>query len=96
MPRICVELDCDGNGNGGPQIRTYETIVGDGQQTDFLIQHNLGTQDVLITARNLNTGEQLTDLTVVANNVNSTLVRFDTAPAAQSVRVFVLGVVPAP
>lgn len=46
-----------------------ETITGDGTETEFDIDHSLGTQDVSVSIRNLSThGIVLADVTTVDNN----------------------------
>lgn len=93
MTRICVELDPDnGNGNGGPQVRTYSTVVGDGAQSDFAIDHNLNSQGVFLLAYDATTGEVAQDYNLVLNNNNRATVRFDTPPAANSIRVQAIAV----
>lgn len=95
MPKVCVEFDPD---NGGPQsgVKTYTTVVGDGSQLDFPVDHNLGVQGVFVTAYNVTTGLVVQDYELTLNTVNRLTVRFDVAPAPQSVRVMVLAPVTAP
>ena len=95
MARVCVEFDCDGNGgNGSPQVRTYETVVGDGTQADFTVDHNLNSQGVFLLAYNATTGERMDDYSVVFNTANRATVRFDTPPAPNSAKLQFVAVVP--
>lgn len=66
-------------------------IVGDNTKTEFEITHNLGTTDVSVAIRNLDTqGIVLTDVTV--DDGNNVTVGFDKAPTtANHYRVVVLG-----
>lgn len=96
MPRVCLELDCDGNGNGGPVVSTYATTVGNGTETEFVLDHNLGYRDVFVQAYDLASGNDLTpDVDVVRVNDNRAVLRFATAPASMSARVAALAVRPA-
>lgn len=96
MARVCVEFDCDGNGNGGgTTTRTYETVVGDGTQADFAVDHNLNSQGVFLLAYNATTGERMDDYSVVFNTANRATVRFDTPPAPNSAKLQFVAVVPA-
>lgn len=93
MPRICIELD--DNGNLGPQLRTYTTVVGDGAQTDFAVDHNLNSQAVYVLAYDANTGEVRDDFSATFNNANRATLTFDAPLAPNSVKVQVVAVVPA-
>lgn len=93
MTRICVELNPD-NGSSGPLVQTYSTVVGDGSQADFAVDHNLNNQSVYLMAYNANTGEVAQDYSVVLNSANRATLRFDSPPAANSVRVQAIAVAP--
>lgn len=93
MTRICIELD----GNGGtpqPTVRTYETLIGDGSQLDYNVDHNLNSQSVFVNAYDANTGEVRSDYSLTQVNANRALIHFDTIPALNSVKVQVVAVVP--
>lgn len=95
MTRVCIDIDPD-NGNGSvPIVKTYETTIGDGTQVDFPIDHNLGQRVVLVQAYDVNTGAVRADTDLTFNGDNRATVRFDTAPAPQSVRVNAVAVAPA-
>lgn len=94
MTRICIEVDGDG-GSTEPRVRTYSTVIGDGAQSDFAIDHNLNSQAVFVLAYDANTGEVRDDYAVALTNANRATLTFDSIPAANSVRVQVIAVVPA-
>lgn len=94
MARVCVEFDCDGTGTGS-STRTYTTVVGDGTQADFAVDHNLNSQGVFLLAYNATTGERLEDYSVVFNTADRATVRFDTPPAPNSAKLQFVAVVPA-
>ena len=86
MPKVCVEFDPQEP--GGPSVSTFTQLIGNGTQTEFPIQHNLGHREVQLTAYDVNTGEVLTDQSrVYLTDANRTTIRFDTAPAVNGVRV---------
>lgn len=91
MPRVCVDLDYDGGNGGTAPVRTYTTTLGDGRTTEFRVNHNLNSQDAFYALRNLSTGAlDAYDVSMESTEPNSTVLRFATAPAANSVRVLVL------
>lgn len=94
MTRICIEVDGD-TATPQPTVRTYETLVGDGSQSDYNIDHNLNSQSVFVNVYDANTGDVRSDYTLTLVNANRALVRFDTVPAFNSVKVQVVAVVPA-
>jgi hypothetical protein len=96
MTRVCIDIDQD-NGTGGvPLVKAYETTIGDGSQVDFSVDHNLGDRTPFLQVYDLATGLLRSDADVSYNGDNRATVRFDQAPAAQSVRVRALSVKPAP
>jgi hypothetical protein len=91
MPaKVCVEFT-EGDGNGGPTApgaRFYSATIGDGTSLNYTVTHGFGTRDVLVSLRNIVTGElDGYDASVSANGDNSVSVTFVTAPATGSVRV---------
>lgn len=87
MTRICIEIDGNGNTTPQPSVRTYSTVLGDGSQSDFNVDHNLNSQGVFLNAYDANTGERIEDFATTYTNANRSVLRFDTPPAAESVRV---------
>lgn len=95
MTRICIEVDGDGTSTE-PRVRTYSTVVGDGAQSDFVIDHNLNSQAVYVIAWDANTGAQRDDFSTTFTNSNRATVTFDSPPAVNGVKVQVIAVIPAP
>lgn len=95
MARICIELDDCNGGPSQPRLSTFTEIVGDGTQTDFLVNHNLGVPILLVQTVDVSTNEVLTERTVFHTSVNQVRLVFDSAPAADSVRVLIVGILPA-
>ena len=79
-------------GDMRPPVRFWaESITGDGQETEYVVAHNLGTEDLIVQVRDAATREA-----VAAGNAlidaNSVKLVFSTAPAAgQSYRVNIIG-----
>lgn len=94
MARVCIEIDENGNGSTEPIVRTFETTLGDGTQSDFSVDHNLHHRNVLVQAFDLNTGEVIGDVDYTLNSIDRTTLSFATPPAANSVRVQLLAVRP--
>lgn len=68
----------------------YATTIGDGTASDFVITHNLGTDDVVIGIKEIATKEMwITD--VEYTSINSITVRFGFKPTAGQFRVTVIG-----
>jgi hypothetical protein len=91
MPaKVCVEFT-EGDGSGepaAPAARFYSTTIGDGSSTSYTVTHGLGTRDVLLSLRNLATGElNEYDATSSLNGDDTASIVFATPPAANSVRV---------
>ncbi|RPJ20349.1 MAG: hypothetical protein EHM35_19580 [Planctomycetaceae bacterium] len=95
MTRICIDVD-GGTTTPQPTVRTYETLVGDGSQVDYLIDHNLNSQSVFVNAYDANTGDVLGDYSLTLVNANRLRIHFDTIPAFNSVKVQVVAVIPVP
>jgi hypothetical protein len=93
MAKICVEFDpSDGNGTPEP-IASYSATVGDGTSLVYSIDHDLGTRDILLSLRNIATGEMdLFDVEVTVPGPDQAILTFATAPAMANVRVNVLAV----
>lgn len=94
MTRVCIDIDQDGGNGPVPLVKTYSTVIGDGAQVDFPIDHNLGHRAVMLQAVDVNTGALRNDTDVVFNSDNRATVRFDTAPANQAIRIDALSVRP--
>lgn len=77
--------------NWAGRLKKYATTIGDGTNTQFVITHNFGTQDVHVAVYSLTSpyAEVLVD--VEHTSTTQVTVRFATAPAANSYRVVVVG-----
>jgi hypothetical protein len=68
-----------------------ETITGDGVETEFAVEHDLGTTDVVVQVFNLVTNAEV-GVDIVIEDANSVSIGFDSAPtSAMSFRVVVIG-----
>lgn len=94
MTRVCIDIDQDGGNGPVPIVKTYETTIGDGSQVDFSVDHNLGDRTPFVQVYDLATGLVRADADVTFTADNRSTVRFDTAPAPQSVRVRAVSVKP--
>lgn len=92
MTKICIEIDPDGNGNGGqPAARFYSTVLGDGTTAAFSVAHNLNTPDVMYVLRDAVTGDLDTfDVEANSSNPNVLQLQFATPPPAGRVRLLLL------
>ena len=70
--------------------RRVTAVVGDGAATTYTVTHNFGTKDVSVTAYATVTGADV-PVTVVRSSANQVSLTFTAAPAANSVRVLVVG-----
>lgn len=91
MPaKVCVEFT-EGDGNGeptAPAARFYSATIGDGSSLNYTVTHGFGTRDVLVSLRNIATGElDGYDASVSANGDDSVSITFAAAPATGAVRV---------
>jgi hypothetical protein len=77
--------------NWARQIRKYTTTVGDGSATVFTITHGFGTRDVFVGIYQNSGNYEDVICDVERPNANSVVVRFGVAPAANSIRVVVIG-----
>lgn len=70
--------------------KSSTTILGDALQTLFEINHNLGSEDVVVQVYDIN-GKQILVDTYILNN-NSVSVEFDIAPDSEDVyKIIVIG-----
>lgn len=95
MAKVCVEFDCQGNGEPGePTLNTYVTTLGDGSNTVFDVDHNLNTHDVYYTLRNTATGElDGYDVSALVVSDNRLRLTFATPPPMNQVGLTVVGAV---
>jgi len=58
-----------GAGGGGALPKFSVDIIGDGEKTEFEIEHGLGTQDVMVCVRNIINGSVvMTDVSVTGDD----------------------------
>jgi hypothetical protein len=77
--------------NWAGRIRKYTTTIGDGSSTIFTITHGFDTRDVIVGVYQ-NTGNYDDIICDVERpNANSVVLRFGVAPAANSIKVVVIG-----
>ena len=71
----------------------YSQTIGDGTETGFVINHLLGTNDVVVSVRELATNGEvvLADVQFTSNFGLSLTVNFDTPPTTNQYRVTVIG-----
>lgn len=69
----------------------YAESIGDGTKLTFTINHNLGTQDVVVAVRENGSLATYIDVTLKAVDNNNVIVEFDTAPSANQYRVIIIG-----
>ena len=77
--------------NWAGRIRKYATTVGDGTATVFTVTHGLGTRDVFVGVYQNSGNYDDVICDVERPNANSVVLRFGVAPAANSIRVVVIG-----
>jgi hypothetical protein len=77
--------------NWAGRIRKYATIIGDGSATVFTITHNFNTRDVVVGVYQNSGNYDDVICDVERPNANSVVLRFGVAPAANSIRVVVIG-----
>lgn len=70
--------------------RKASATIGDGTSTTLTVTHNLNTQDVLVSVRQVSNNEVVI-ADVVANGVNTVQITFATAPSTGQYRVTVIG-----
>ena len=73
------------------RTRKYATNIGDGTATSIVVTHNLNSQDVSVTLREVATPYAMVITDVEFTTVNTITVKFATAPTAGQYRVTVIG-----
>lgn len=77
--------------NWSGRTRRFSQTIGDGTATAFTITHNLNTQDVIVQVRQATGTFDEVIAEIERTSVNVVTVRVNAAPAANSLRVTVLG-----
>ena len=81
----------DANHNhNGVYIRKYAANIGNGTSTTIKVTHNLGTEDVTVTVREVSS-KQIVMADVQIVDGNSINILFASAPASNTYRVVVTG-----
>lgn len=75
-----AKLSSDITGPISDAIGKVMVITGDGTKTDFVLTHNAGTKDIIVSVRDL-TDDELVMPTVKATSTNTITVSFAVAPA---------------
>jgi hypothetical protein len=71
-------------------VAKFAAFVGDGSSTDYVVEHNLGTGDVLVEVFRSDDGSSvIPDVTRL--DEGRVRIRFDTAPASDEYRVVIVG-----
>lgn len=71
-------------------VRKVSATIGDGTATSFTVTHNLNNQDVMTQIRDVSTN-QVVIVDIQNNGVNTVVIQFASAPAANSYRVVIQG-----
>lgn len=75
-----------------PIVRKYTTLIGDGVETEYVIEHNLGTMDITFSIReNDLVPVFISPLTAFIVNENSINLEFSSPPATDALSVTVIG-----
>lgn len=68
----------------------YSVLIGNGSSTAITVTHNLGTQDIIWSIREVSTNE-FVDCDVVATSTTTATFTFATAPATNAYKVVIMG-----
>jgi hypothetical protein len=85
------------NGNGtfstpaGSGLAKYAETVGDTVETEFVINHTLGTKDVAVTVYRVGSPFDIVYADVEMTTIDDVTVRFATAPGTNEYRIVVIG-----
>ncbi len=75
---------------GKTALKKYSATIGDGSATSITVVHNLGTEDIIYSLREISSKAFVdTDVSVV--DLNTIKLSFAIAPAANSLRLVVIG-----
>lgn len=73
------------------KLKRYSATFGDGAATQYVLTHNLGTQDVSVTVKQAAGAYSEIICEVEATSINSVTLKFASAPALNSLRATILG-----
>ena len=71
-------------------VRKFASTIGDGAATSITVTHNLNTQDITASVREVSTNN-FVECDIQANAANTCVLTFATAPALNSLRITVHG-----
>ena len=74
----------------GSQAISYATTIGDGVDASYVISHDLGTRDIILQARNVDSPYESYNVAWEATTINTATVYFDNPPGNDSVRIKVI------
>lgn len=73
------------------RAKRFAQTFGDGAATNYVVTHNLGTQDVVVTVKQSAGAYSEVICEVEATSINSVTLKFASAPALNSLRATILG-----
>lgn len=73
------------------RAKRFAQTFGDGAATNYVVTHNLGTQDVVVTVKQASGAYSEVICEVEATSINSVTLKFASAPALNSLRATILG-----
>jgi deoxyhypusine synthase len=92
--RVGTGLNVDNQGllstTGSSNVVKFTTSIGDGENTDLLVTHNLGTRDLALTVLDNVTDEYVLP-DIVFTTENSITFSFGEPPAVNQYRVIIVG-----
>jgi hypothetical protein len=71
-------------------VRKFAQTIGDGSATSYTVTHNLNNQDVITQVREVATNN-VVEVDIQNNGVNTVVIAFASAPASNAYRVVVQG-----
>jgi hypothetical protein len=71
-------------------VRKFAQAIGDGSATSYTVTHNLNNQDVITQVREVATNN-VVEVDIQNNGVNTVVIAFASAPASNAYRVVVQG-----
>ena len=74
----------------GSQAMSYATTIGDGVEESYVISHNLGTRDIILQARNVDSPYESYNVAWEATTINTATVYLDSPPAENSIRIKII------
>jgi hypothetical protein len=84
--------DTGDTGPVGASYLKYAATIGDGSNTEYTVNHNFGTRDVVVQIReNSSPYGYVTPEDIQATDINSVAVSFVVAPTVGQYRVIILG-----